>query len=229
MNRTEFMQKLTELLTDVPENERNEAVSFYNDYFDEAGAENEESVIAELESPDKVAKIIIAALSGHEDESNMEYSESGFKDRRFAFREELARRTETPYNSGKAVKPMSAGKVFLIIVLCIVAIPVGIPLAIGVFSVLFGIAVTVAALVFSLGVTAIALFVIGIVLLVAGFIKLFAAPFAAMCLLGAGLILTGLSILGVLIVAYGASVVVPAVVRGIVSLFRLPFRKKKVV
>ena len=41
MNRAEFMRRLTELLGDVSPMERDEAIQYYNDYFDDAGAENE--------------------------------------------------------------------------------------------------------------------------------------------------------------------------------------------
>ena len=41
MNRREFMAQLERLLGELPESERVEALRFYNDYFDEAGPENE--------------------------------------------------------------------------------------------------------------------------------------------------------------------------------------------
>ena len=45
MNRSEFMTRLRELLTDINEAEREEALSYYEEYFDDAGEENEASVI----------------------------------------------------------------------------------------------------------------------------------------------------------------------------------------
>ena len=45
MNRQEFMKRLEELLQDISENEREEALQYYNDYFDDAGAENEAQII----------------------------------------------------------------------------------------------------------------------------------------------------------------------------------------
>ena len=46
MNRTEFMNRLERLLWDIPESERREALQYYNDYFDDAGPENEARVSA---------------------------------------------------------------------------------------------------------------------------------------------------------------------------------------
>lgn len=55
MNRVEFMETLSRLLQDIPEEDRIDALKYYNDYFDDAGSENEQNVIEELESPEKVA------------------------------------------------------------------------------------------------------------------------------------------------------------------------------
>jgi len=49
MNREEFMAKLKALLGDIPAEEREEALQYYEDYFDDAGADNEAEVIRELE------------------------------------------------------------------------------------------------------------------------------------------------------------------------------------
>ena len=37
MNRIEFMKQLEKLLGDISESERQEALDFYNNYFDDAG------------------------------------------------------------------------------------------------------------------------------------------------------------------------------------------------
>lgn len=86
MNRNEFLAQLERLLFDIPAQEREEALEYYNNYFDDAGAENESSVIQELGSPGKVAAIIKADLSENRKEYG-EYTESGFQDERFDNRE----------------------------------------------------------------------------------------------------------------------------------------------
>ena len=55
MNKAEFMKELERLLQNIPENERIEALNYYEEYFSDAGEENEQKVLAELESPQKVA------------------------------------------------------------------------------------------------------------------------------------------------------------------------------
>lgn len=64
MNRIEYMTKLASLLQDIPEVERKDAMKYYNDYFDEAGEENEEQVIREFGAPEEVAENIKADLKG---------------------------------------------------------------------------------------------------------------------------------------------------------------------
>lgn len=76
MNRAEFMSRLTALLQDVPLAEREEAIQYYSDYFDDAGEGNEASVIAALGSPEELAKSIKAGLV--DGGNGGEFTESGF-------------------------------------------------------------------------------------------------------------------------------------------------------
>lgn len=240
MNRNDFLQKLKELLSNIPENERDEAISFYEDYFDEAGSDNEEKVIKDLESPEKVAETILAGLSEKELETG-EYSERGYEDRRFVNKEEISERTKTKYNSNpqsdrnpssapnEHKKTASVGKILLIVFLCCLAAPIGIPLIITVLALLFAAAVTVVSVAFAICLVAVTMFCVGIILVIVSFTKLFVAPFAALCLLGAGLIVSGLSIIGGILLLMAAVAVIPALFRGIVSICKMPFRRRETV
>ena len=74
MKRDEFMAQIARLLADMPDNERMEAIRYYNDYLDEAGEENEEEAIRELGNPQEIAANIKANLQ----EQNFEtYGENG--------------------------------------------------------------------------------------------------------------------------------------------------------
>ena len=64
MNRQEFMRRLEQLLEGIPEEEKREAIAYYTSYFEDAGEENEEKIIRELESPEKVAATIRADFPG---------------------------------------------------------------------------------------------------------------------------------------------------------------------
>lgn len=76
MNRKEFMRQLESLLTSISQSEKEEAIQYYNDYFDDAGTENEGDVIKALGSPAKVAETIKASLSGKNQE-DFEFTERG--------------------------------------------------------------------------------------------------------------------------------------------------------
>lgn len=112
MNRIEFMSALKQLLVSIPEEERAEAVQYYEDYFEDAGPENEEQVIKELGSPEKVAAIIWADMKSGSEE-NGEFTENGYTDVRFeekahpACREEQGE--EKKEESAKAEEPHTAG------------------------------------------------------------------------------------------------------------------------
>lgn len=58
MNRNEFMRQLESLLQNISRAEREEALQYYNDYFDDAGPENEQAVIEALGNPARVAENI---------------------------------------------------------------------------------------------------------------------------------------------------------------------------
>lgn len=106
MNRAEFMRRLTELLGDVSPMERDEAIQYYNDYFDDAGAENENSVIASLGSPEELARTIKTGLN---DSGNSgEFTESGFSGYTQVHRDEMVKAGETG-QSGDAAQQQSTG------------------------------------------------------------------------------------------------------------------------
>ncbi|MCM1536934.1 MAG: DUF1700 domain-containing protein [bacterium] len=77
MNREAFIRRLRELLAGLPQNEAAEAIQYYEDYFADAGEENEAKVIEELGSPEKVAANIRADLGMAGSGSYAEDSGSG--------------------------------------------------------------------------------------------------------------------------------------------------------
>lgn len=65
MNREEYLKRLSFLLKDLPEEEIEDAIAYYEDYFEEAGEDKEEQVIRELGSPEKIAKMIRDSVQGN--------------------------------------------------------------------------------------------------------------------------------------------------------------------
>ncbi|MFJ8519756.1 DUF1700 domain-containing protein [Lysinibacillus xylanilyticus] len=60
MNRASFLKKLRGKLQRLPAHEIDAALAYYEEYFDEAGEENEQRVIQQLGSPSHVASQIMA-------------------------------------------------------------------------------------------------------------------------------------------------------------------------
>lgn len=58
MSKQEFLYRLETLLMDLPKDERDDALDYYEQYFEAAGPEREQEVIRELGSPEKVSQMI---------------------------------------------------------------------------------------------------------------------------------------------------------------------------
>lgn len=63
MNKDQYLRKLEYLLSDLPEEERREAMEYYVEYFEEAGPEREAEVMRELGTPETVAETIHKELA----------------------------------------------------------------------------------------------------------------------------------------------------------------------
>lgn len=81
MNKESFLKELSFLLSDLEEDEKKEALQYYQDYFDEAGPEREQEILAHIGSPEKVASEIKNGLFGDPDRG--EYTERGYYDECF--------------------------------------------------------------------------------------------------------------------------------------------------
>jgi len=228
MNRDMYMARLRELLADVSEAERDEALSYYEEYFEDAGVENEESVIASLGSPEKVAATIKAGLSDESAEDG-EFSENGYSNGYYESRDEIAVSNES--RSGKfrkGLRNLGTGGWIIILILCVFALPILGPVLVGIAATVFGILVAVIAVFFAVLVAGIAMVVAAIAVFISGIIAIFATPIVGIALVGAALLVGGLGIvvsaLGIWIVAK----IVPPVFRGFVNLIRKPFTRKEV-
>jgi uncharacterized membrane protein len=264
MSRIDFMNELESLLSDIPVEERKEALQYYNDYFEDAGTDHEEEIIKELVSPQRIALIIKANLdvNAADPENRGYFTEKGYQDtvytdekfelvgsegqkseqQRNTYRDENANSNGSKYGQGSASYSNQQNaqqntqqstqtkntNILLIILLCIFAIPVGIPLVFSVFGVFIGIIAAIFGIVIGFGVAGVAMIVSGIALFIAGIIQI-SVPFIGLLLCGSGLIVLGLGMLFTLFTTWICKKVLPALVRGFVSLCRLPFRNRSVV
>lgn len=231
MERKEFMRRLEALLSDLPENERAEALQYYNGYLDDAGPENEAAVLEELGSPEELARSIRQGIK-EDGSGNGYFSETGFCEKEPereipSCREAGTEKRESlndRYRSRRSKR--SGGMVALIVVLCIFAAPVVIPIGISLLAVIFALALTAVLL---LGV----MFLVGIVCVAAGACALIAcvldaAAFPAGAMLGIGISLAaiGMGILCALLFGWLIVKVCPGAFRGAVNVCSRLFHKK---
>lgn len=78
LNKREFLKRLQECLTDLTSEERAEALGYYEEYFADAGEENEADVLLTLGSPEQVAERIKAGLLKAEEGM---FTESGYREK----------------------------------------------------------------------------------------------------------------------------------------------------
>lgn len=221
MKREEFLKQLEQLLDGISEEEKADALAFYRSYFEDAGEENEESVIAELESPEKVAQSIKKNLGmekengsyGMPADQNPEWDKND--DDMFVKSEETPKEKKGGWSAAAIVLVVLTSPLWLTLLLVVAS------LLLAVVATLFGIAVAVVAVMASLVFA-------GFLLIGFGFSTLFTGGVAVgLGLTGAGFLVLGLGILAVLLVVWVFGIFLPWAVRGMIGLCKKPFEKKK--
>lgn len=193
MNRQEFLTGLAQLLKDIPEAERQEALDYYNNYFDDAGPENEAMVIQELGgTPDKAAASIQAELrSGKTGKQNYgEYTEQGYRDTRIPKTDQMPQPVPQPEKKNHRIPKI----VWIILILSVTS---GIWLGIlgGLISGIFGLLGGLLSLLVGLAAVVFSMIVGGIALIVSGLVKCVANPALGLLVAGLGMLLLSLGIL----------------------------------
>lgn len=225
MNRTDFMNQLESLLQNISPAEREEALQYYNEYFNDAGPENEQDVIEALGNPAKVAENIKRDLygSGYGDTT---YQRAASNDRAVVQYQKGAQ-SGTDRQAGKTEDKMPTWLIVLIVVLCIFASPVLLSAAAGVLSTLLGIVAAWFGMILGFGCAAVGLLVAMLVLIVVGIMCMFSNVLAGVAVLGIGLLLGGLGILFLMLTVAMAGIATPAICKGCVNLYRKLTTKKQ--
>lgn len=221
MNRIEFMTELSTLLQDISTEERAEAVQYYNDYFDDAGAENEKQVISELESPLKVAKMIKEGLRGKTAQDGT-YGEDEAVDYEVILNDKSEKTSEIDQKN-------SIPKVVLIILIVLFGAPVVLPFGLAIIGLLIGLLAAAFGITISLICVSIAIMAVGVALFVAGLSQLIPAFAVGLTLCGAGMIVFVIGIVLTVCMVNVCIMAIPPMVRGMVSIIRKPFQRKEVV
>ncbi len=200
MSRKEFMEELQVLLGELPAEEREEALRYYESYFEEAGADQEQVVLEELGSARRVADEILREF-----------------------------RAGKPAGSGITVtkKGLSGGGLVVAILIAILTFPIWISLLAAAFGLLMGLFGAGIGIVFGFGGGGIGCLIGGVAAFVIGAVKSVAVPVVGAGLIAIGLVLFGVGCL--MIAAVGGIIKLEIwVVKGIINLFSRMFHGKKV-
>ncbi|MBO5155422.1 MAG: DUF1700 domain-containing protein [Eubacterium sp.] len=218
MTKEQFLFQLEQKLLDIPEDERAEAMEYYRDYFNDAGSENEEQVIAELGSPDKVAASIKEGLRGGRDDAGTVGQPPQTRGAAQSYSEASKNRKQTD----------SRSKWILIILVAVFTFPFWI----GAVGVIFGVLVAVVATIFGLLVAAVALAAVGIVAglicFIVGIVRFFTGGLVSgLMTVSAGLLLFAMGCLCTAALIFVLGQVIPWMLRGISNLLHNGFHRRK--
>lgn len=208
MTRFEFIAELRARLVALTNEEREAAVKYYDEFFEDAGPENEQNIIKDLVSPQKVAeqiledynrtekssteyipvdpKKLINVSTGNQNNNQNNYYQQNYQNPN-------TNNANTSYS--EEPKQNSALKTVLIILLVIFASPI----LIGIAGALFGIFIAIISVIFSIwiaiGATVLGMTVGGVVSVIGGIVMSFTNPLAGAGVIGAGLIVLGFGLL----------------------------------
>lgn len=217
MNRAEFMRRLAQALRDMPEDERRRALEYYENYFDEAGPENEAEVLRTLGAPEKVAADILRDFA----DGDSTYNQKNTKDH---MHETAARATDGARQMKDRFQTMDNGQKLLVLGLVCIAlvciIPASIAVVGGIGGILVGLLCVVAVVFLVVPSLAIAAWGCAIGFAIAAGVNVVSSPPLALCFLGIALICTALGILLWRLTVYLFCTTFPALIRGIAAFFR---------
>ena len=182
MTRQEYMEELKKYLKRLPQEDFDNAIEYFSEYFEEAGPEKEQQVMRELGEPKEAARELFLNLLQESVEKDQDIVEE-----------------KATVLKGKRRSP---GKIILLVFLVLCASPVSLALLAFVFAVLCAVILTVAAVIFSIAITGIAAIAGGIVTIGVGVSLILKSAAAACMMVGGGFLMTGLGILAGLLTVY---------------------------
>ena len=256
MNRFEYMTKLASCLQDISEEDRRDAMEYYNNYFDEAGSENEQKVIEELGDPVKLAEQIREGADAACDTTNRNVQHNsygnGSEDYNAPHNNSDDSSTDSmSYTYGKtqgttgtqeaqtfSMQPGTMDtkksedrtwKIVLIVVAAMLTSPITVPLILSILGTIFGVILAAVFIVFGLIVGAASVAIIGVVLFGIGISALFSEFFAGLALTGVGLILAAVGAAVTVGMVYLCKWAFPEIAKGVSALWNKISRRGKAV
>ena len=244
MRKEEFLRRLEMLLSDISEEEREEAMAFYRSYFEDAGEGNEARIIAELESPENVAETIkrdlgMVSVTAQDDnfyEEAEEYTQDTYtqnqqeSDTYYRWTENQNNNQYGNYNdnrtTGETGEKKNSWIVPLLIVIAVITFPTWFGLLAGIIGTVFGLSVALIAITFSMFVMGVVFVGIGIAMLAGLGAAVVSIP-VGLAFVGSGLLTLALAMLLLLACVGVFGRFIPWACKGIYHLCKKPFANKE--
>lgn len=249
MNKNEYLDRLSRLLADISYEEHEEALSYYREYLEDAGSENEQHVMEELGTPEQLAQEIREGLSGKGEPSqrqgrpisapqlspqNRNNTDSGNAFNQNSYSGSAYHNDTYNQDTEKSKKEKNKSTAILVIIALILTSPLWFSLACTVISAVFGCIVAIIAIAIGVGAAGIVCTITGIGLIIAGFAAFLSVPvfsvsgtLAGFTLIGAGLVVMALGILFIILTVWLCGWALPALVRFIRQTVSNVSRRKK--
>ena len=199
MNKEVFLDQLKKKLTILSTEERDAAITYYEEYFNDAGLENEQAVINELGSVDKIVDGILNEnnypIIGYDKKNNTNNNK------------------ENNY-SKLEYKNINYGMIALIILIIMFVAPVIIPIFFAIFGTIIGVLIA-----------GIGIIIAGITLVGVGLVTMFVSILNGLLIFGIGLILFSIGRIITYFMVDICTMAIPILVRTFVKICRYPFKK----
>ncbi len=215
MDKKEFLEQLSNSLGSLPKEERDEALLYYEEFFEDAGTVYEQDVINELGSPQKLAESImndsaindergLVLKQNYTENTKSKGNNTSYKSENKTYNNignstsyksegKTYSNTQNANNSGantqeNTQKPQQKDNTSLIVGIIILAVtaPIWASVLGSILAVILSVILTVATTVLTLG-------VLGIVLFFVGIVYLFITPSAGLVFLGVSFVSLGIT------------------------------------
>lgn len=251
MTKYDFLGDLNRLLQSLPEEERRQAMQYYEDYFADAGEQNEQNVIEELGTPESVAASILDetenVMAGKNeviDPAAVEESDAG---QNTGTGQQYATGGQSGAGQGNARGQSGMGQqsgrrsisqwisdtwkyltenpavLVLVCIAAVICIPVIFSVVAAVFSAIFGILMAIFGVILGFWIGGSVTAVVGVVLLVSGIVRLISAPAMGVLMMGGGLITFAVGAALFMAATYLATRALPFLFREIGSIWQKQF------
>lgn len=236
MSKKEFLDQLSELLSDLSPEDKEEALSYYKEYIEDAGLENEAAILKELGSVSDLAKAIKIGLS------NRDYSEEGSWRNFYApetksdnFQQDSTSKDNSyEYSDSTDVQKKNASdstsrknKLILAVIIAAFLAPVWLPVAGTIFSVVITVIVIIACVLLVASILGFVLAIASIILFAIGLFTLLTDTLLGITLVGVSLVLAASAILFILLSFWIFGKVMPLIFNSISNLIYRVFHHSK--